>query len=484
MLQLADKELLKQQAYIGGHWTGDRLLEVLNPANTEVMAKVPDLGRPETRHAIKEAKNALQLWRKWPARERALLMRRWYELMLEHQNDLAMLISAEQGKPLAEAKGEITYGASFVEWFAEEGKRAYGDIIPAAGADKRILVTREPVGVVGAITPWNFPVAMITRKVAPALAAGCTIVIKPAEDTPLSALALAELADRAGFPAGVINVVTTSRPAEVGDELCQNPDVRKLSFTGSTLVGKLLMKQCASTVKKMALELGGNAPFIIFDDADIDLAVSGVLASKFRNSGQTCICANRIFAQNSIYDQFVEKLASAVARLKVGPALTGDTQQGPLINQQALEKVEALVADASAHKGKIITGGHPHALGGNFYEPTVISEASVEMRCFREEIFGPVAPVFRFDSEGDVIAMANDTEYGLAAYFYANDLSRVFRVSQALEYGIVGVNEGVISTEVAPFGGVKESGLGREGSRYGLDEFLEMKYVLLGGIKG
>ena len=484
MIQLKDRELLKQQAYIAGLWKGDATRSVYNPANNEEIAKVPDLGQVETAQAITAAEEALKLWRKWTAKERAVLLRRWHDLMLEHQHDLATLMSAEQGKPLAEALGEVIYGASFIEWFAEEGKRAYGDIIPTTGADKRILVTREPVGVVAAITPWNFPIAMITRKAAPALAAGCTIVIKPAEDTPLSALALAELASRAGIPAGVINVVTTGRPAEVGDEMCSNPVVRKLSFTGSTPVGKLLMKQCADTVKKTSMELGGNAPFIVFDDANIDQAVKGAMASKYRNAGQTCVCANRLFVQDSVYDEFVEKLADTVAATTVGPALEGAFDQGPLINQKALDKVEELVADAVDKQGRVITGGRRHALGGTFFEPTVIADASTDMRFFREEIFGPVAPVFRFSDVDEVIAMANDTEFGLAAYFYANDLSRVFKVAEALEYGIVGVNEGVISTEVAPFGGFKESGVGREGSRYGLDEFLEMKYILLGGMKG
>ena len=484
MIQLKDRELLKQKAYIAGQWLGEAIKPVFNPANGEEITKVPDLGQAETAQAITAANDALKLWRKWTAKERAVLLRRWYELMLEHQHDLATLMCAEQGKPMAEALGEVVYGASFIEWFAEEGKRAYGDIIPTIGADKRILVTREPVGVVAAITPWNFPIAMITRKAAPALAAGCTIVIKPAEDTPLSALALAELANRAGIPAGVINVITTHRPAEVGDEMCRNPIVRKLSFTGSTPVGKLLMKQCADTVKKTSMELGGNAPFIVFEDADVDQAVKGAMISKYRNAGQTCVCANRLFVQDSVYDEFVEKFASAVATTTVGASLEGSFDQGPLINQKALEKVEELVADAVNNQGRIVTGGDRHALGGTFFEPTVIADASIDMRCFREEIFGPVAPVFRFSDVDEVIAMANDTEFGLAAYFYANDLSRVFKVAEALEYGIIGVNEGMISTEVAPFGGFKESGVGREGSRYGLEEFLEMKYVLLGGMKG
>ena len=484
MIQLKDRELLKQKAYIAGEWVGEACRPVLDPANGQEIAKVPDLGQAETAQAITAAEDALKLWRKWTAKERAVSLRRWHDLLLEHQHDLAALMSAEQGKPMAEALGEVLYGASFIEWFAEEGKRAYGDIIPATGADKRILVTREPVGVVAAITPWNFPIAMIARKAAPALAAGCTIVIKPAEDTPLSALALAELAHRAGIPSGVINIITTGRPAEVGEEMCHNPVVRKLSFTGSTAVGKLLLRQCADTVKGTSMELGGNAPFIVFDDADIDQAVKGAMACKYRNTGQTCVCANRLFVQDTVYDEFVDKLASAVAAITVGSAHKGTFDQGPLINQKALKKVEELVADAVGKQGRVVTGGRCHALGGTFFEPTVIADASTDMRFFHEEIFGPVAPVFRFSNVDEVIAMANDTEYGLAAYFYANDLSRVFKVAEALEYGIIGVNEGIISTEVAPFGGFKESGIGREGSRYGLDEFLEMKYVLLGGMKG
>ncbi len=482
MIDLKDNSLLKQQAYIDGQWLGEGTKPVLNPANMAQIAVVPDLGAMETAQAITAAEKALVSWRKTTAKERSVFLRRWFNLILENKDDLALLMSAEQGKSLAESAGEVIYGASFIEWFAEEGKRAYGDTIPAHGNDKRIMVTREPVGVVAAITPWNFPNAMITRKAAPALAAGCTIVIKPAEDTPLSALALAELADRAGIPAGVFNIVTTARPAEVGGELTRNPVVRKLSFTGSTPVGKLLLKQCADTVKKVSMELGGNAPFIVFDDADIDKAVAGAITCKFRNSGQTCVCANRIFVQDSIYDEFVEKFSEAVKKLSIGPALEGEFTQGPLINAAAITKVQDHLSDALENNGRILAGGQVHSLGGNFFEPTVIADASVSMKCFREEIFGPVAPVFRFRDEDEAIAMANDTEYGLAAYFYANDLNRVFKVAEALEYGMVAVNEGVLSTEVAPFGGFKESGMGREGSKYGLDEYLEMKYILLGGL--
>ncbi len=483
MLKLKDGELLKQQAYINGNWLdSDRYHVVINPANGEQIASVPDLGASDTAIAIAAAEKALLTWRKKTAKERAEFLKRWHDLILENQEDLARIMTAEQGKPLAESRGEIAYGASFIEWFAEEGKRAYGEIIPAHLPGRRIMVTKEPVGVVAAITPWNFPNAMIARKAAPALAAGCTIVIKPAEDTPLSALAMAELAERAGIPKGVFNIVTTARPAEVGGEMTSNATVRKLSFTGSTPVGKLLIKQCADTVKKVSLELGGNAPFIVFDDADIDKAVAGAIASKFRNAGQTCICSNRIFVQDPVYDEFVEKYTSEVNKLTVGPGLDGEYTQGPLINRAAVVKVSEHINDAVSKGGRILTGGRSHALGGNFYEPTVIADASKDMQCFREEIFGPVAPVFRFKDEEMVIALANATEYGLASYFYARDLGRVFRVAEALEYGMVAVNEGILSTEVAPFGGYKESGVGREGSKYGLEDYLEMKYILLGGL--
>ena len=485
-MQLKDSSLLRTQAYIDGAWIDAddrRSFEVRNPADASSIASVPDLGATETRRAIAAAGAALPGWRARTAKERAAILRRWFELIMANQEDLAVLMTSEQGKPLAEARGEVAYGASFIEWFAEEGKRVYGDVIPAHGADKRIVVLKEPIGVVAAITPWNFPIAMITRKAGPALAAGCTMVIKPAEDTPLCALALAELAERAGVPRGVLNVVTTNRAAEVGGELTANPAVRKLSFTGSTEVGKLLMAQCADTVKKVALELGGNAPFIVFDDADLDAAVAGAMASKYRNAGQTCVCANRLLVQDGIYDAFTAKLAEAVARLKVGPVLSGDVQQGPLINADAVAKVEELLADAVGKGAQIACGGKRHALGGTFFEPTIVTGVTPQMRVAREEIFGPVAPLFRFHTEEEAIRMANDTEFGLAAYFYARDIARVWRVAEGLEYGIVGINEGLISTEVAPFGGVKASGIGREGSKYGIDDFVEIKYLCMGGIR-
>jgi succinate-semialdehyde dehydrogenase/glutarate-semialdehyde dehydrogenase len=483
---MTDSTLLRTRAYIDGAWTeaddGTRF-DVLNPADGGVLASVPDMGAAETRRAIEAAAAALPAWRARTAKERAAILRKWFELIMAHQEDLAVLMTSEQGKPLAEARGEVAYGASFIEWFAEEGKRVYGDVIPAHGADKRILVLKEPIGVVAAITPWNFPIAMITRKAGPALAAGCTMVIKPAEDTPLCALALAELAERAGLPKGVLNIVTTMKAAEVGGELTANPIVRKLSFTGSTEVGKLLMRQSADTVKKVALELGGNAPFIVFDDADLDAAVAGAMASKYRNAGQTCVCANRLLVQDGIYDAFAARLAEAVAKLKVGPGLSGDVQQGPLINADAVAKVEELLGDAVAKGAKIVCGGKRHALGGTFFEPTIVTGLTPAMRIAREEIFGPVAPLFRFQTEDEAIRMANDTEFGLAAYFYARDIARVWRVAEGLEYGIVGINEGIISTEVAPFGGVKESGIGREGSKYGIDDFVEIKYLCMGGIR-
>ena len=485
-MQLRDAALLRTEAYIDGQWiqadAGMRFA-VSNPADGAVIASVPDLGAAETRRAIAAAEAALPAWRARTAKERAAVLRRWFELIMAHQEDLAVLMTAEQGKPLAEARGEVAYGASFIEWFAEEGKRVYGDVIPGHAADKRIVVVKQAIGVVAAITPWNFPIAMITRKAGPALAAGCTIVIKPAEDTPLCALALAELAERAGVPRGVLNVVTSNRAAEVGGELTANPAVRKLSFTGSTEVGKLLMAQCAGTVKKVALELGGNAPFIVFDDADLDAAVAGAMASKYRNAGQTCVCANRLLVQDGVYDAFAAKLAEAVAKLKVGPGLSGEVQQGPLINQDAVAKVEELLGDAVQKGAKIACGGKRHALGGNFFEPTIVTGVTPAMRVAREEIFGPVAPLFRFHTEEEVIRMANDTEFGLAAYFYARDIARVWRVAEGLEYGIVGINEGIISTEVAPFGGVKASGIGREGSKYGIDDFVEIKYLCMGGIR-
>lgn len=485
-MRMNDSTLLRTRAYIDGAWTeaddGARF-DVLNPADGGVLASVPDMGAAETRRAIEAAAAALPAWRARTAKERAAILRKWFELIMAHQEDLAVLMTSEQGKPLAEARGEVAYGASFIEWFAEEGKRVYGDVIPAHGADKRILVLKEPIGVVAAITPWNFPIAMITRKAGPALAAGCAMVIKPAEDTPLCALALAELAERAGLPKGVLNIVTTMKAAEVGGELTANPIVRKLSFTGSTEVGKLLMRQSADTVKKVALELGGNAPFIVFDDADLDAAVAGAMASKYRNAGQTCVCANRLLVQDGIYDAFAARLAEAVAKLKVGPGLSGDVQQGPLINADAVAKVEELLGDAVAKGAKIVCGGKRHALGGTFFEPTIVTGLTPAMRIAREEIFGPVAPLFRFQTEDEAIRMANDTEFGLAAYFYARDIARVWRVAEGLEYGIVGINEGIISTEVAPFGGVKESGIGREGSKYGIDDFVEIKYLCMGGIR-
>ena len=485
-MQLRDAALLRTEAYIDGQWiqadAGMRFA-VSNPADGAVIASVPDLGAAETRRAIAAAEAALPAWRARTAKERAAVLRRWFELIMAHQEDLAVLMTAEQGKPLAEARGEVAYGASFIEWFAEEGKRVYGDVIPGHAADKRIVVVKQAIGVVAAITPWNFPIAMITRKAGPALAAGCTIVIKPAEDTPLCALALAELAERAGVPRGVLNVVTSNRAAEVGGELTANPAVRKLSFTGSTEVGKLLMAQCAGTVKKVALELGGNAPFIVFDDADLDAAVAGAMASKYRNAGQTCVCANRLLVQDGIHDAFAAKLAEAVAKLKVGPGLSGEVQQGPLINQDAVAKVEELLGDAVEKGAKIVCGGKRHALGGTFFEPTILTGVTPAMRVAREEIFGPVAPLFRFHTEEEAIRMANDTEFGLAAYFYARDIARVWRVAEGLEYGIVGINEGIISTEVAPFGGVKASGIGREGSKYGIDDFVEIKYLCMGGIR-
>jgi succinate-semialdehyde dehydrogenase/glutarate-semialdehyde dehydrogenase len=481
---LKDETLFRQQCYIGGEWVGaddGAVVEVNNPATQQVIGSIPKLGTDETRRAVEAADAAWPAWRAKTAKERAGVLRRWYELMLENQEDLARIMTSEQGKPLAEAMGEVVYAASFLEWFAEEAKRIYGDVIPGHQADKRIVVLKQPVGVVASITPWNFPSAMITRKCAPALAVGCPIVAKPATQTPYSALALAVLAERAGVPKGVFNVVTGSAAA-IGGEMTSNPTVRKLSFTGSTEIGKLLMEQCAGTVKKVSMELGGNAPFLVFDDADIDAAVEGAMMSKFRNTGQTCVCANRILVQDGVYEQFADKLASAVAGLKVGNGLEEGTSQGPLIDMNALLKVEEHVADAQAKGAAVIAGGARHDLGGTFYQPTVLTGVTTDMKVTREETFGPVAPLFRFHDDDEGVAMANDTEFGLASYFYACDLGRVWRVSEALESGIVGVNTGIISTEVAPFGGVKESGVGREGSKYGADDFLEIKYVCLGGI--
>lgn len=483
-MTLNDQNLLHSKSYIDGCWvSSDRTLSVINPANGESLGTVPDLGIDETEIAIQAAERSQKRWKKETAQTRSAILRRWYQLIIEHQEDLALLITSEQGKPLTEARGEVLYGASFIEWFAEEAKRAYGDIVPEHLPGRRIFITREPVGVVAAITPWNFPIAMITRKAAPALAAGCAVVIKPAEATPLCALALAELAERAGVYAGLLNVITTARPTEVGKVMCTSPVVRKMSFTGSTRVGKILMKQCADTVKKVSMELGGNAPFIVFEDTDIDRAVEGLMASKFRNSGQTCVCTNRVLVHDTVYEAFVTQLATQVENLKVAPGIETGCQQGPLINEAAVSNVEQYVADAVNKGGKLLVGGQRHSLGGLFYEPTVIAEARTDMLCFKHEIFGPLAPVFRFRSEKEVIAMANDTEYGLAAYFYTQDLSRVIRVAEALEYGMIAVNEGILSTEVAPFGGYKASGIGREGSKYGLEEYLEMKYTLLGGLE-
>jgi succinate-semialdehyde dehydrogenase/glutarate-semialdehyde dehydrogenase len=483
-LPIKDKTLFRQQCYINGQWVdadSGKTIDVTNPATGEVLGTIPNMGAAETRRAIETANAAWGPWRKKTAKERANLLRKWFNLMLENQDDLAILMTAEQGKPLAESKGEIGYAASFIEWFAEEAKRIYGDVIPAHQGDKRIVVTKEPIGVVAAITPWNFPSAMITRKAAPALAAGCPVVLKPATQTPYSALALAVLAERAGLPAGLFSVVTGSASA-IGGEMTSNPIVRKVTFTGSTEIGKLLMQQSAATVKKTSMELGGNAPFIVFEDADLDAAVDGAIMSKFRNTGQTCVCANRIYVQESVYDSFVQKLTAAVAKLKVGDGLKGETQQGPLIDMKAVAKVEEHIADAVGKGAKIVAGGKRHALGGSFFEPTILTGVTSQMAVAREETFGPLAPLFRFKTEEEVIKLANDTEFGLAAYFYSRDLGRVWRVAEQVEYGIVGINTGIISTEVAPFGGVKESGTGREGSKYGIEDYLEIKYMCMGGI--
>jgi len=484
MLPLKDPTLLKQSCYLSGVWSdADRseTMAVTNPATGETLGTVPKMGTVETRRAIEAASAALPAWRSRTAKDRSGILRRWFELIMANQDDLAVIMTAEQGKPLAEAKGEITYAASFIEWFAEEGKRVYGDTIPGHTADKRIVVIKEPIGVCAAITPWNFPSAMITRKAGPALAAGCTMVVKPASATPFSALALAELGERAGIPAGVFSVVTGSASA-IGDEMSANPLVRKLTFTGSTEIGKQLMVQCAATVKKVSLELGGNAPFIVFDDADLDAAVEGAIASKYRNSGQTCVCTNRLLVQDGVYDQFVQKLTDAVSGMQVGNGLTCDVQQGPLINMAAVKKMEEHITDATAKGARIVCGGKRHRLGGSFFEPTIMADVTPEMLVAREETFGPLAPIFRFYRDEEAIQMANDTEFGLASYFYSRDISRVWRVAEALEYGMVGINTGLISTEVAPFGGVKESGIGREGSHYGIEEFLEIKYLCIGNV--
>lgn len=481
-MQLNDHKLFRQQAFIQGEWrdaNNQQTIDVTNPANSQLLGTVPKMGAGETRAAIEAANQALPAWRALTAKERAVILRRWFDLMMANQDDLAKLMTLEQGKPLAEAKGEIAYAASFIEWFAEEGKRIYGDTIPGHQADKRLIVIKQPIGVTAAITPWNFPAAMITRKAGPALAAGCTMVLKPASQTPFSALALAELAQRAGIPAGVFNVVTGSA-SEVGNELTGNALVRKLSFTGSTEIGRQLMQQCAKDIKKVSLELGGNAPFIVFDDADLDKAVEGALASKFRNAGQTCVCANRLYVQDGVYDAFAEKLQAAVEKLTLGDGLAQGVTTGPLIDEKAVAKVKEHIEDALSKGARIITGGKPHDLGGNFFQPTILVNVPSSAKVAKEETFGPLAPLFRFKDEADVIAQANDTEFGLAAYFYARDLSRVFRVGEALEYGIVGINTGIISNEVAPFGGIKASGLGREGSKYGIEDYLEIKYMCIG----
>ncbi|WP_338545166.1 NADP-dependent succinate-semialdehyde dehydrogenase [Pseudomonas benzopyrenica] len=481
-MQLKDASLFRQQAYVDGAWIdadSGATVQVDNPATGETLGTIPKLGRAETKRAIDAASRALPAWRALTAKERSAKLRRWYELMIENQDDLGRLMTLEQGKPLAEAKGEIVYAASFIEWFAEEAKRIYGDTIPGHQADKRILVIKQPIGVTAAITPWNFPTAMITRKAGPALAAGCTMVIKPASQTPYSALALVELAERAGIPKGVLSVVTGSA-AEIGAELTESPIVRKISFTGSTEIGAKLMEQSAATIKKLSLELGGNAPFIVFDDADLDKAVEGAIASKYRNAGQTCVCVNRLYIQDGVYDAFAEKFKAAVAKLKVGNGLEEGVTIGPLIDAKAAAKVKEHIDDAVSQGAKVIAGGKAHANGGSYFEPTILADVPKSAKVSKEETFGPLAPLFRFKDEAEVIELANDTEFGLASYFYARDLSRVFRVAEALEYGMVGINTGLISNEVAPFGGVKASGLGREGSKYGIEEYLEIKYLCLG----
>ena len=483
-IQLKDQSLFRQQCYIDGNWCdadSKATVNVVDPADGGVIGTIPKMGAAETRRAIGAAATALASWRSLLAKQRSVILRKWFELMLANQDDLALLMTTEQGKPLAEAKGEITYAASFIEWFAEEAKRTYGDVIPQHQPDKRLVVIKQAVGVCGLITPWNFPAAMITRKAAPALAAGCTVVIKPATQTPYSAFALAELADRAGVPRGVINIVSGSA-SEIGTELTSNASVRKISFTGSTEIGSLLMKQSAASIKKVSLELGGNAPFLVFDDADLDAAVDGAMASKYRNAGQTCVCANRILVQDSVYDSFATKLSEKVAALTVGRGTDDGVIIGPLIDEKAVAKVQEHIQDAVSKGAKVTVGGKPHKLGGLFYEPTVLTGVNASMKVTNEETFGPVAPLFRFTTEEEAITMANDTEFGLAAYFYARDMGRIWRVGEGIESGIVGVNTGIISNEVAPFGGVKQSGIGREGSHYGIDEYLEVKYLCIGGI--
>ncbi len=484
-LALTDDSLLRRDGYIGGRWTpagSGRRFAVSDPATGICVAEVADQGVAETRQAIQAAAEALVGWRARTAKDRAGILRRWFDLILANSEDLAALLTAEQGKPLAEARGEIAYGASFIEWFAEEGKRAYGEVIPTIAPDRRLLTLRQPIGVCAAITPWNFPNAMITRKVGPALAAGCTAVLKPAEATPLSALALAELGERAGLPPGVLNVVVGQDAAAIGLELCTSPVVRKVSFTGSTEVGRILLRQSADTIKKLSLELGGNAPFIVFEDADLDAAVEGAIASKYRNAGQTCVCANRIFVQDKVYEPFAERLAARVRQMKVGVGTEPGVVIGPLIDTAAMEKVKTHIEDAARRGAKVLLGGRPHSQGPLFFEPTVLTEVTREMKIASEETFGPVAPLFRFRTESEAIEMANDTEFGLASYFYSRDVGRIFRVAEAIESGMVCVNSGLLSNEVAPFGGVKQSGLGREGSRHGIDEYLEIKYLCLGGI--
>ena len=484
MKNLSRQDLFRQQTYIDGQWLdadSGETLEVTNPATGEVLGTIPNMGGAETHRAIEAAEKAQKLWRSKSAKERAVIMRNWFELVMLHQDDLARIMTLEQGKPLAEAKGEISYGASYLEWYAEEGKRAYGDVIPGPAADRRVIVTKEPVGVCAAITPWNFPSAMITRKVGAALGAGCSIVVKPAAETPYSAFALCVLAEEAGVPTGLISVVTGSA-TEIGREMTSNPIVRKLSFTGSTEVGRILMSQCSDQIKKISLELGGNAPFIVFNDADLDAAVEGAMMSKYRNAGQTCVCANRIYVQDEIYDAFAEKFVAAVNQIKVGDGTVEGVNQGPLIDEAAVEKVQEHIADALSKGAKVATGGKSHSLGGLFFEPTVVTEVTSEMKVTREETFGPLAPLFRFKTEEEVVQMANNTEYGLAAYFYSRDIGRVWRIAEALEYGMVAINNGILSNEAAPFGGVKQSGIGREGAKYGLDDYMVLKYMLMGGI--
>ena len=483
---LKNLNLLKTHGYINGQWVGDKVksrFDVTNAYTNEVISTLPDMGKKETDKAILAANAAWPQWRGRTAKERAAILKKWFDLIMSNQEDLAMLMTAEQGKPLAEARGEVGYGASFIEWFAEEGKRTYGDVIPTPANDRRILVIKQPIGVVASITPWNFPIAMITRKCAPALAAGCPVVIKPAAETPLSALAIAELADQAGIPKGIINVIVGTNSSEIGLALTDSKIVRKLSFTGSTAVGKILTRNCADTMKKVSMELGGNAPFIVFDDADLDAAVAGAMISKFRNTGQTCVCTNRFLVQEGIYEEFVKRLADAVKTLNVGNGMDEGVNQGPLISLKALDKVKDHLSDAVDRGAVIVAGGKPHQNGGTMFEPTVVSNVDSSMKIASEETFGPLAPIFKFSTEQEAIDMANDTEFGLASYFFTNDINRIWRVSEALEYGMVGVNEGVISNEVAPFGGIKESGLGREGSHYGIDDFLELKYICMGGLK-